>query len=297
MALANVLSALRVLILDGLDIPEELQAREGLYREKFPALTSLELEDLVKIPPSKFDIYTGTIFAGNRSVLSSHFPVSFALIEKDWAKTNKEKFNRYTFVQNLHEKRPWKSNETTSLAKSFIDYLSLDRKDLSQEIPGLLEMAEFERLSLVIKRERDLYVDSKDLVLTKDLSTLTVDQLLELEFNIPYCLRIAEFTYDVRSFRESFFKNDRTIKSKLEKKDILVAGARNRYNSLAWKEIEKPSKIFFEKAESGSKHKLSRLAEIYVEKISDQSEEEVFYQFLADTTKLIEIGGILLRRW
>ena len=95
MALAGVLSAMREIILDAPELPEDQTARLKVFEKSFPQLTPSEREDLSKISPEKFGIYTTSIFVGEKNIIANNFPMTVKVLETYWPSESEGKFSLF----------------------------------------------------------------------------------------------------------------------------------------------------------------------------------------------------------
>ena len=162
MPLADVLSAVRQLILDPIEIPADIESRRAAYGSRFPALRPEELDDLAKMEPRRIRTYTDSIFSGQTSVLEDKFEITFQLIADRLKSGNDEKFYPFTFVREMHIKRPWRDAETEGLGRNLVEYLRADRPDIAEFVPEAAAAAVMELLSLQVIRAQDESPSARD---------------------------------------------------------------------------------------------------------------------------------------
>ena len=289
MPLAGMLSAMRELLLDQVEAPKDLKGRCAVFASRFPSLTPEEIEDLAKMPGEKLAIYTQTVFAGERSTLRNHFPVTFALLRRALG----ENFDGMKLVRQLHAARPWKSYLTKGLASNFAEYLAHDRPDLVDAVPYLPEVARLEMLQLDAARAPD--PEPESFVSPSALNTLSVEDLMLKQWLLAPSAQIAEFSFDVISFRTKFYEADRALPDEPPvAAETLAVGARNRRCAVRWKRIERGEFEFFRSALEARSTPFSSedLAVAYIED-KEGDERELFAQFLEELSKLLENGVLV----
>ncbi len=298
MALSTVLSAMRILILDGWEIPSDIQARRELYREKFSPLSESELEDLAVLAPEKLRVYTNTIYSGERGTLEMHFPFVFALL-KDRLR---EDFDGFRMVQELHKFRPWHGNTTLALAESFVAFLGSPTLPAGENIyaksaPEARDLALMECFDLQISRGLNP-IDLGIPVFDRDeIAALNVGTLLELTLLIPRNARWFTCEFDVLGFRTAFTSSDGVPPSKpTARRKMYVAGGRNRAHFVRWVEISPSVMNFFDSAKGSSELPMSDLVEAALENVDGESEEALFQSFMDTFTGLEQSGIIFIKK-
>ena len=278
MALAGVLSAVRELILDVEEIPLTLEERRTTYHKMIPTLSSLEVDDLAKIPPEQVKTYTSCIYNGERSTLKSHFPMTLKVLERSWKGVYKTDFDSLALTKRLQRTRPWRGNTTEYLAQNFVDYVGEDLRELALAFPEAIELARMEFISLQIRRIKEENAKSKPLA-PSDLTKLTVTDLLALNFAIPQTTFLEEFRVNVVEVYKNFRESDE-VSVPIAFEPVFAVGSRTADNYLRWQAI--PSNIFnFLKSTPYRKPtEISDLAGAYSD-IADPScsEEELFSGF------------------
>lgn len=145
MALADFLSAMRVLILDGPVLPIEPNKRRAGLSERFPRLDPREIDDLAALPPERLAVYSDLVYAGERGALRWAFPMTFAAIDRIDPSSD-----HLQIVRDLHRYRPWRSASTRELAGIFHSYLLECRRGWMENWPGLAALMDYERSDLEI---------------------------------------------------------------------------------------------------------------------------------------------------
>lgn len=298
MALAQFLSAVRVIILDLNEIPSEFSERQTQYSKLFPTLTKEEIEDLAKISPDRFKTYTSSIFHGETGILDNHFKLTLKLLKNSWREIFSFKCSEYLLVKDLHKFRPWNSNKTYAFAKNFVDYLSYDVSAIKANFPQIIEAANLELLGLEVKRAPDFGLMPHDSIQAQDLSDFSIERLLELRCQLPTYLRIAKLSYDLLPAWDAVRNADEKFPDQIEWRDCFVVGARNRENLGQWLEIKKSIYDLFSNAlQSKSEISLAQLAESFMtESNPNLSEAELFTQFMILMRDFLEYGVLIIDR-
>ncbi len=300
MPLAGVLSAVRELLLDDLDLPdgigaEVVAARTNLYRSKFTTLTAEEVEDLAKIPPERLRVYTQTVFAGERNNLKNHFPMTFALLQRALG----EDFDSFQMMRDLHAARPWKSYRTADLCLNFCQYLVEDRLDIKAQLPELPSVSELERLSLKISRGPNPEAVSGALIDIAKIAELSVADLMEFSCVKAPCSQFLTVQHDVLSLREYFYEHDRELPdSPTMVSELYLAGARSRWGGVRWCSVNFAIYESLAAFERGERFTVSTLAEVFLkEKRADEQSEsddsQLFLEFFKEFQTLVQSGVLL----
>ncbi|MFN8390038.1 MAG: hypothetical protein U0136_07085 [Bdellovibrionota bacterium] len=290
MSLEGMLSAIRSLILDRMDLPESIEDRARLYQTSFPELSPDEVADLSNVTPSKLRIYTQTIFAGERSTLKTHFPMTFGLLKQRFD----AELDTFELVRDLHEKRPWKSYLTAGLAANFARYLDLDRPDIKAKIPEIGDVANLERLTLAIARGKDSPLRPTELLTTEALETITVGDLLEKRAVFAPYVRRSAFAFDAVAFRDEFWENGREVpEHPVLPGELFAIGGRTRALAVEWLRVSLP--IFeFAEANKEMEFALGDLAESFVAGEDESVEQSVLFLRFLDLLKTAMAYGIIL---
>lgn len=288
MALNTVLSALRSLILDGVEIPRDPHARRALYQKRFQPLTETELEDLVIIPPEKLQIYTNTVFSGHRSTLLMHFPVTYALLATRCGKT----FDGFRLVQELHAEQPWQGNATLTLARSFVDFLSSLNSRYRKAAPEAPDVAQMECLALEIARGFNPSDTGMALLTPEEKGALLVEELLGLPVLLPENLRYFHSCFDVLSFRSAYFERNGSIPDRpATVKNCFYIGGRDPSHFVRWTEVSPPVYKLLTGHRPGDTILVDDIASAFLEgQASESTEDELFQQFMAMFMQLERYG-------
>ena len=282
---------MRSLILDRVELPESVEARRMFLRGEFPELSEAEADDLSKVEPKKLQIYTQTIFSGERGVLANHFPITFALLKKYFD----EDLNAFEFVRDLHAARPWKSYLTAGLTVGFVTYLRNDRPDILSVLPELPDAAQIEWLSLKTSRGLDPEGDPSQCLNLEELSQLTVGNLLELKAEFPPYVCTETFLYDVISYREEFRDLDFTLPdSRPVEKEIWAVSGRNLHQRVSWQNISQEIFEFIE-LQAHTPFTFSDFAEAAIDDF-ESDQEQIFIRFMQLVTSLMQKGVLIIRK-
>ena len=256
MSLSDVLSATKDLIYSHIELPPDMEDRLALYRNRYPALTTEEVEDLAKMEPARIRIYTGTVYAGERNTLRMHFPMTFNLIRRAAG----GQFDSMAMTHAMHEEFPWTGYATQDLAEKFVCFVE---KELSPRGPGdraarvpepgsiiariipegaswtpepfLLGSVKLELDELIIARAID---SSGSYLDPASLATLTVGQLLELELLIPHSTRVLRTPGDLLGLCREFINDEEGFEiPEFDGIERSLLGGRNRDNRIRWNTI------------------------------------------------------------
>lgn len=293
MALADVLSAMRSIILDTPALSSDELERRSQYRALFSGLSDHELIDLAKIDPSKFTIYTTSIFIGERNLLRDNFPLTIKLLERSWPVEFGGAFDLFQFVKELHRRRPWRSTDTVVLGENFRLCITEDLTALRRHEPALPDAALFELRIREIKKWPDDPIEARDSLTPGDLATRTVDGLVALEYVIPSCVRFEMFSYDLRTARRAVVNGEAPAETFKEQESAL-AGARDRDQYVTWLSLAPEIHDLLAAQPRAAKQPLYAVAECLADKNPALSEHDLFEKFLELTVALINNGVIVL---
>jgi hypothetical protein len=296
MSLPVVLSAIRELAHQDLDLPENFEKRKQIISQRFSELSLEELEDLAKIEPSKIKVYTNTIFGGQKRVLTNRFPVTFSLLEKCWSRTPSNQQTALKLVKLLHQKNPWQNNSTIGLAENFLLFLNNNLEEEKKLLPELVELAQLEFNSLLIARDKNKTKSDPQSVINYLLS-LSVGELLALPLELAKPRVLCSFNYDVVSFRNDFYRNQRKLPdNSCSFESAYYIGSRTNALKVSWNEIPKTVFELFNSCLNQNPHSLSDLAEAYCIGLDNNiTPENAFSEFLKFLKILINANAINLQ--
>jgi len=287
-ALQDVLSAVRQVILDDAGmVPEEQSSRRVYFKNRFPTLSSEELEDLAKIPSDRFAIYTGTIFRGEARVLKEHFPRSCVLIEKLEKRGEEGRFSLDAFIRQVHQSYPWRSYETEDLAKSFTEYITTKRGDLIEKAPILAELLQLEFSTLKLQFTKHTGVVAEKHLSISSILQWPVAQLIDSNFIVSPITRFDRFKYDVMA-RKSL------ALSAAKESPQFVIGSQSDNFEVHWTPLPEPVYSYLSKLKPNVHQSVEEFAEVFVSSLPPGSEEEQFSALLDLLLKLVSAGAIRL---
>lgn len=290
MPLADMLSAMRGVILDGLLLPHTSEEREQTLQKHFPGLSTLETQDLSRIEPEKFAIYTGTIFRGEAGLLQRLFPMTFALLQDAWSNCYGETFNAFRFTQQLHKARPWKSSATVGLASAFVLYLSQDLPEMLAVNPALPEVSKFEFTSLRVQRAID---ENRNATISiSAIQSYTVKELMSLAVAIAAPTEVLSVGFNLLDARIHFRQQQSLEGFTFIRESHFLVGFRDSESEVQWTEIPQALFILFSNLHHGEVASVEDFAVACLEDSAAQSEEEKFRYFFDLFSTLLIRGAI-----
>jgi hypothetical protein len=297
MALAAVLSAMKELILDAPALPEEQSVREKYIKKSFPDLKDTEAEDLAKIPPAKFKIYTNSIFSSERDLIQTNFGMTIEYLKKYWKEEARGEFNLFQIIKELHKKRPWKSTHTVDLGRNFVDFVKNDLKRIQKKAPFINELAEMELLLRIVRRSSDDEIMPKHSLTGADISAKTVEEILNLSYIIPTCVEFTVFNYSLIEARSAFVDSDKKdLPKKIKPRKEFCSLSRNFEALQRWTEYDENFYDILSTHERQKPQPLSVLAEKFLEKSDDsRSEEDLFKEFIEVVYRCIKTGVLIVK--
>lgn len=292
MPLANVLSALRILILDGEASKLTSVSREQYLSSRLPQLTAEELADLIKIPADKLAIYTRSIFAGEGQLLQRKLPATWALLREIWPSCFGESINHIAVARKLHQFKPWDSRKTESLVQHYTEFI---RKCI---LPGsgkwqplLFDTLQFELATFWLYRSPevpDLGQNQKNLTA---LEEITVEELLSLSCALSK--NVAFLALQHRFVPGAANLSQRVTSENFKLEPQYLVGARAADNHVTWLELTLP---VFQKLRSihpRGNVQIAELAQVFLaDERSFESETAQFKEFMQFFAELISIGFI-----
>lgn len=294
MALAAVLSAMRTIILDAPQLPETEEARRISFHALFPQLSEHEVEDLAKISPQRFSIYTRSIFNSEADLIAHYHAFTCALIERAWQKKRRESLLLRDFVRMMHAKRPWKTSTTEGLLEAFGQFLEDRAADFGEYRQHILEAAAFERHLFYARRRVDSSPKGPSPIDRKRLAALTVGEVLNLSWHIPSTTSFQQFASDIPAAYSYFQSHQGTPPAIIAQHKLFMMFGRDNRHVVRWREIPEPLYRYFTKASHGQ-GTLDAVAELFVETLPPGlSEQEGFVQFINFGLDLIEAGLIVV---
>lgn len=300
MALAGVLSALRELILDGVDLPKSEAERLQEYGKRFPSLSDEERTDLARIAPNRIALYTSSVFAGEASIIKGNFLFTCALLERALVAAGESGLDLTEMMKRIHQFEVWKSIDSESLAKIFVKYISTQMPNILASEPWLPDAARFELAAMDVRKAPTGMFSAKDSIDVQEFSSLTVDRLLEVPLFVPANVRVVQCAYDIRSARQSFFDSKKEhLAEVISERDCIFVGGRPKDYGSSWMEIG--PNLATELARQSKSNspvytgKISDLAEPFVSDLSnDTPEAEQFVKFLTALNEMIQAGIVVV---
>ena len=300
MALAQLLSAMKDIILDVLSMPEEQKEREVFLKKTFLELSQNELEDLSKINPAKLRLYSNSIFSGEKDLIHRNFPMTVAYLEKYWNLVSKDDFSLFKLIKNIHKTKPWKSYSTVDLGRNFVDFINQEFVNIISRVPFLPELAEMELLLRIVRRSPDDKIMPKDSLSLTAISSMTVEKILDLNFLIPTCVEFSVFSYDLISERAAFVENNDYLPDTIMRKNLYCSLSRNRECLQRWTML--PQSLFnaLKTLPRYENTPLSLLAEKFLDAANQNSanhgadEESLFREFIGIIYRSMENGMIVV---
>ena len=297
MSLADVLTAVRKLILDPIELPEDQEKRRAVYEERFPKLRPEEVDDLSKMEPKRLRTYTSSIFAGQTSILEDKFELTFAILTQRFESELKEKFYSYDFVRELHAARPWLDNDTEGLGRNLVEYLKHDRPEIVVAAPEIIDVAEMELSSLQVIRAPNDVLSARDSIGRKQLESLPVSQLMQVEMFIPAYVQFRTFRYDAPGLRRAFYNNNKSVSAERpQPRQVRAVVSRNSEFFVRWRELEQPVYELLNELPRSTPTSIEDLAAVVADLLPSGADEvEVFRSFFGLASGLAEGGVIVLR--
>ena len=295
MALAALLSAMKEIILSCPVMPEEEEQRRLYLKDNFPKLSSEEVEDLSKISPKKFQIYSNSIFSGERNLIKRNFPMTIAALANLKPDRYSKDSDLTKLLKDLHKQHPWQSTQTVELGKNFVAYIKGLPRDLISKAPYLAELAEFELQLRIVRRTPDDEIMPADSLSEKELSSMTVEAVLGLKYLIPSFVIFAEFDYDVPAARQYFTSNKRILPESIGKKFTCSAISRNAEGLPRWRELNREIYRLLQAKERKKPHNISEIVETLLSTEGQLKDEiQLFKSFMDLLSKLIASGVVVV---
>lgn len=197
MALPDVLSAIRQLILDG-PIPQgERAERRSALAARFADLSDDELDDLAGMPPERIAVYTRLIFNGERSLLQWAFPMSLAAIRRiavESGDTRPQRETEFELMRDMHAFQPWRTPSSRALGANFQAFVERACPTWGEAWPGLYDLVDYERCDQDIFYAMDVDAAPADV---EAMAAQSVDAWMETRVLMPPYVVVRAFLYDV----------------------------------------------------------------------------------------------------
>lgn len=293
MALSDVLTTVKELVLNPGQLMGDIGNREVYLKERFPTLSGDEVRDLAAIRPERLAIYSNSIFTAEASLLARYFPVTTFEIKRAISSVRQEKeVSLYEVAQLINTVAPWRGIHSASLGESLIAFIKNYPFPNVTEVEPVLEIASLELAILRIRKALNSELEPLNVDAIKEISALTVGDLLHTEFAVPDLVQGVEATWDIATFRSEVLADASAPKMyRLEAPEYLVASRAHDYG-VQWVSVAKPiyDKILARRGHGGEP--LEVLAQLFVETCQEQyhSESEQFGEFLALILSLLNVG-------
>lgn len=291
MALQAVLSAFRQLILDGIDLPATVLARESLFRSRFASLSDQEVEDLAKMEPSRLSLYTTSVFSAEGNILKNAFPLTLAALEAAWP-AEWGGYSARALAQRIHRTAPWRGIHSMTFGESLISFIERDCGNIREAVPWLPEAANLEQAMLEIRRALNEPVRPQAESEIEKLSSLTVEQLLARNAHIPALLRCVTLEYDLLKARQEVLDGARLQPPALMRQRLV--GARPHDYGVAFLEVSPEVSALLEQRR-GQTVAFRDIAEAFVSGVDEQAtsgEQQTFRVFFSLLRGLVSIGAV-----
>lgn len=292
MALAGVLSAMREIILDAPQLPPTRDERLIHFRSRFPALSEAEREDLSKIDPALFDVYTKSIFRGERNLLRNQFPVTMAVLAARWESVYGSRFDAFDLTVRLHRAYPWKSASTVQFAENFRRFIGETLPEFIARYPMTSELVELEELTIRARR----VTCAKPLreVALSDLTSLTVAEILALQLQPSTATTLYRSSFDVISLVHQFYQLGKSLPEQLPEKSGHYYGVcgQDSEGVVIWEKISATQYDCLYALKSDNPHSFDAFAEATLADLPDSlTEEAAFGQVLHEAVRVQRVGG------
>jgi hypothetical protein len=294
MSLHEVLLATRDLILESPNLPTTVAERLLFIRNHFPKLSPAERADFAQIEPARWQIYTKSIFIGERELLKKRFPLTFALLSRHYEAVLGKPFRPYDFVFELSHKRPWRTNKNLEFFSNFRDHITYDFPEFTTQLPYLSEVVQLELDRYQLLRHISETFHVRENLSIDQIRELTVDELLGLKVIINPAQVVRKFHFDIPRYFAQFRDAQDTLPAmspherSLEETTYAV-GCRNGELRVRWCWVSEGTQKFFEKctAENKSSAPIAELTESFLAHTSFPSDEaRAFEAFMAELMRL-----------
>lgn len=297
MALNDVLSAVRRLILDEEAPTGTVDERQADLRQRFPELSDTEIADLAVIPPKQLSVYTDLVFAGERELLRWAFPVTFPVLHRLWPTVEDDpNYGEADFelVREIHRFRAWKIGSTRMLAKNMADYIAERRRDWVDGWGGLLDLIDCERVEIDVFYAPDVDHPPMDL---SSLADVSVEQFMGIEVALPEFAALKTYAYDVLSVQTHWREHDNLPDELPVASRTLCCCSRNPHSFDAqWVRLSPAGYAALKMMKPNRAYHVESLAESFVDASSEterSDEQALFASFFEFLTKCAAAGVLL----
>jgi hypothetical protein len=301
MALSDVLSAIRELVLDE-PIPDgDAGGRAKALGDRFPRLDSGEIRDLAAIDPARLSIYTDLIYAGQRSTLQWIFPVTFAVIHRFRGRPCSDADQNladFELTRDLQHRVPWRSSSTRQLAQNFQEYLAEFRPDLVAAWSGLNDLVDDERTDLEVFYAPDVPHSPTSSNDFQRILNVDVSALLELRLLRPEYVALRSYSHNPYALI-SAYRSEGVLADPLPGVDPVRLACGRHIDTLlpAWAVLSPAGEAMVRSAPPNATLAVNDLANAYLEALGsgmEMTEEERFVAFFGELQKCL-LAGIFLR--
>jgi len=175
MGLPDVLSAVRQLILDGIDLPACAGDRQKLYAIRFQGLSADELEDLAQMDPARLGLYTRSIFAAEGRMLTSYFPLTLHLLKRGWPHGI---YSARELAHRIHGVAPWRGIHSPSLGTCLGEFIQHGRAWTIEPMPYIEDVYRYEQASLEIRKAPNEDPRPHGVERLRDAASVSVEEML-----------------------------------------------------------------------------------------------------------------------
>jgi hypothetical protein len=194
MALADFLRAIKELIFELDELPDNRDVRYSWLKRLYPELTVEELRDLSTIQKTKLNIYRRSIISIEASIIKHRLVKSLAFLKGNWQSVYKTQLKLEEEILAAQRKFCWQGYLTVELFKSFKDYLLSERREIFQSFPNLEALIDYEVILYQLKRAPDC---KEDLVSQEELSKIKIEDLFQRKIIIPVAGRLFKSQYQL----------------------------------------------------------------------------------------------------
>ena len=294
MAMADVLTAVRELILVNSALPAAFADRVEMLGNRFPGLTEQERADLASIPTARLQVYTRLVLNGEVAMLEWVYPMSMAAIRRlaGVPADQRRTFDR-DLIQQMQRWRSWGSDSTRELAALFADFVRSQRAYLVDRWRGLIDLMAMEQAALTVFYAEDVAASPFD---GEALIGLSVGELMDQRIIVPPYVETHSLRYDVLRILDTWRDTGALPEDWPAPAGTLAACGRN-VDSLMpeWVRLDAADHAALESAGHHATT-LETLAEAYVEAMpeADRTDEEaLFKQFFTALARWCQAGIVL----
>lgn len=296
MALPAVLSAIREIILNEPELPRVEGERRLKIRAIFPQLTAEEADDLARINPDGFTVYTSSIFSGERNLLFRNFPMTIEYLRRNWKVISQGDFDILSLTKAVHRKYPWKSSSPVELCRNFKLFIKSELGEIVTAAPFIPDVAKLELMLRIVRRSPDNEIMPTESLQAEELARLTVGEVLSRSFIIPTFVELSTFSYDAVAARSEYLSQGKFTPETVSERVNYQALSRNRDCDLKWCELPRPIFLFLSKSPRAQKIPLSDLAEEFIStSAAAEDEQAAFREFIGLVANSINSGVMIIQ--